>query len=294
MAAPVQTQNQVPKGPVRAKFSNLWQKMKARSERKEDAVRAESHVTRRGALKSMAALLGLSVVTACAPALVHAEPKDPTSKPKETAKKESKGVTYETFSDPKELEPYFKNAEGKFVKIKPLESKRVGDYTVTLIDEEGAIYAVQIEEGPEKGNRHSVALSSRIGNGNILAIEMGDSNPYIKGTMIVFADSDSVYFQYYRKVGYTDSSGEYIPPGHSLRGVSLRQGGMREGPIRTGYEIDPDGGIHIVNTPESLKPEDVITMANLWNNGDSGGQFLRYKGPEVDLIAIAPKGKAQS
>ena|GEM_PF-6277686 len=214
--------------------------------------------------RRMLALGAAAVLAACTPLPAVA---NPTKAP---AKKTKKEVEYEVFTDPKELEPYFKNAEGKYVDIKPLESKRVGDYTVTLTTDIGGIYTVTIEEGPEKGNRHGVSLANKVENINILTIDMGNSNPYIKGTMIVFADNMTVYFQYFNKKQNR----------HELRGVSLWSGHMRAGPIRTGFEILEDG-IDIFNAPVKLRDGDIVARASLLTNGDSGGMFFQYRDPKA-------------
>jgi len=251
--------------PVRSRLSAFASKFfESKSDAKRMAIQAESRVTRRGALKSMAALLGLSVVTACAPSLVQAEPKDSTSKSRDTSKKEAKGVTYETFSDPKELEPYFKNAEGKLVTLKPNQEKKIGEYVVSMnLNGSSVDFNVRSKDGTYE--EWGITLNSRMNEVNILAIDMGESNPLIKGTMLVLADNSSVFFQFFDK----------MKNAHSLAGVPLGKGRMRVGPIKTGFEVDKDG-ILVLSAPEKLMTGDIVVQANLWSNGDSGGQFYVY------------------
>ena len=253
MAAPVQTQKkEVPISPVRSRLSAFASKFfESKADAKRMAIQAESRVTRRGALKSMAALLGLSVVTACAPPLVHAEPKDPTSKPKEIAKKESKGVTYETFSDPAELEPYFKNAEGKMIKLKPNKWVNAGDYDLRVADHHvGVEFSIKSVDGTYE--KWSFGFNAPMKEVNVLVIDVEENNPLVKGKMLVFADSANVYFQFFDK----------MQNAHSLAGVPLGIGGMRRGPIKTGFEITEDS-IAIINAPSNLKEGDVVAQAEL-------------------------------
>ena len=270
-----QKQKDIAHTPVRSRLSSFASKFfEGRAEAKAAAVRAESRVSRRAALKSMAALLGLGVVSACAPSLANDKTLRSPKEAPPSKKKEKSEVTYETFSDPEELEPYFKNAEGKMVKLKPGEEKKIGEYLVSIYDasETGVDFEIKVDGSTEK---FGIVLSSPLSELNILVIDVPESNPYIKGKMLVFAHSDSVYFQYYRKIGFTDSSGQYVPPGHETRGVPLWEGKMRAGPIRTGFGID-GSTIFVINSPKDLKTGDVVCQAQIHPNGSSGGFFYMF------------------
>jgi len=268
---------EMPVSPVRSRLSAFASKFfDKRTEAKLENVRRESQITRRAALRTLATALGIGVVASCAPAAVLAEPKKPAQETAET----KKGVEYQVFTDPKELEPYFKNAEGRYVNIKPDAPTKIGAYELLLTDG-GTGVAISIWADGKK-QTHSVGLASPLNEINILVVDMPKDSPMFRGTTLVFADHASVFFQYFDKVRGV----------HALRGVPLAAGGMRPGKIRTGFEITSDG-LEIVNTPEKLVKGDKFTLAYFDNDGVSGGNFFKYEGPDVDLLAMAPTGKAQ-
>ncbi|MFP3950224.1 MAG: hypothetical protein ACLFUZ_04000 [Candidatus Micrarchaeia archaeon] len=259
-----QKKKEMPTSPVRSRLSSFASKFfESRAEAKAAAVRAESRVSRRAALKSMAALLGLGVMTACAPGLANDKTLRSPKEAPPSKKKEKSEVTYETFSDPKELEPYFKNAEGKFVNFKLGEQKKVGPYLVSVEkDGTGVNFELKVDGSTQE---FGVGLTAPLPEVNVLVIDVPESNPYIKGKMLVFTDNDSVYFQYFNKKENR----------HETRGVPLWEGKMRAGPIRTGFGVD-NGTIFVINSPKDLKTGDVVCQAQIHPNGSSGGFFYMF------------------
>jgi hypothetical protein len=270
-----QKKKEMPTSPVRSRLSSFASKFfESRAEAKAAAVRAESRVSRRAALKSMAALLGLGVMTACAPGLANDKTLRSPKEAPPSKKKEKSEVTYETFSDPKELEPYFKNAEGKFVNFKLGEQKKIGPYLVS-VDKSGSGVDFEVRtDGSDE--TFGVALVAPLPGVNVLVIDVPESNPYMKGKLLVFADSSTVYFQYFNKKENR----------HETRGVSLLEGRMREGPIRTGFGIDDDG-VFVLNAPRDLKTGDVVCQAGLWNDGSSGPGWFKFVPPAEGTKTVA-------
>ncbi|MBD3390017.1 hypothetical protein GF415_03630 [Candidatus Micrarchaeota archaeon] len=267
-----QKQREMPTSPVRSRLSSFTSKFfESRAEAKAAAVRAESKVSRRGALKSMAALLGLGVMTACAPSLANDKTLRSPKEASPSKKKEKSEVEYQTISDPEVLDSYFKNAEGRFVNFKLGEQKKIGPYLVS-VDKSGSGVDFEVKVDGSK-ETFGVALVAPLPEVNVLVIDVPESNPYIKGKLIVFADSGTVYFQYFNKKENR----------HETRGVPLEKGRMREVAIKTGFEIAKDGAVDVVNAPVNLQPGDTITMASLLTDGTSGGTFFKYMGPNVAL-----------
>ncbi len=269
MAAPIQSQNQIPKGPVRARLSNLWQKLKVRSEDKRSALSMESRgIGRRAAMGRIAQVLGIGLMVAVTPSLLRANPNEPAGKT------DKAGIKYETISDAKELDPYFKNAKGKMVALKHNNWVKAGDYDLRVEDQgRGIEFSIKSADG--KYEKWSFGFNAPMKEVNVLIIDVGENNPLVKGKMLVFADSANVYFQFFDK----------MQKAHSLAGVPLAAGQMRRGPIRTGFEIDADGCIDIVNAPKNLRSGDVVMMASLLTNGDSGATAFKFQ-PKVDTLAM--------
>lgn len=228
------------------------------------------------ALKKTAIALGIGVMVSCSPATLNAQDTSPKRSPKEPASAVEKSeVTYETFSDPEELEPYFKNAEGKFVNFKLGEQKKIGPYLVS-VDKSGSGVDFEVRADDSK-ETFGVALVAPLPEVNVLVIDVPESNPYIKGKLIVFADSGTVYFQYFNKKENR----------HETRGVPLEKARMREGPIRTGFGVD-DTGIFVINAPKDLRAGDVVCQATLEKNGDSWGAAFKFVPPagKPDTVAM--------
>ncbi len=214
--------------------------------------------------RRMLALGAAAVMAACAPLPAIANPNETP------AEKSKSDITYETFSDPKELEPYFKNAEGKLMNFRLGEQKKVGAYLVS-VDKSGSgvDFEVKVDGSTET---FGVALVAPLPEVNVLVVDVPASNPMIKGKLLVFADSGTVYFQYFNK-----REGR-----HETRGVPLWEGKMRDGAIKTGFGFD-EGGLFVINAPERLQKGDVVCQATLRNNGDSGPYWYMYEGPDTAL-----------
>ena len=292
------TKKSISKGPVRTGLSNLWEKLKLRSEMKRSALDLEMKaINRRSALKGMAALVGLGVVSACAPVTVHAEPTKPaTAVDKEAGKGKTEKIMYETFNDPAELEPYFKNTEGKIFHVTKsyyhgFHTTNIEEYHIALEDEGSrADYTVWVgkdmwEDGYSYKGR--IVFNVHPKEMNIFEIDMGDKHPYVKGKMVVFACYKGVQMLYYRKVGFTGLDGKWVPPGYEIAAIPFYNKDIRRGPVRTGFEIDEEGGIHVVVTPKKLGERDVFALGNLWSDGDSGAQFFVYRPDKPSGTMIA-------
>ncbi len=236
--------------------------------------RQEKLVGERGLLaapmgrRRMLALGAAAVLAACAPLPAVARETTPVKTAAGTSTKNSNEVEYEPFSDPKELEPYFQNAEGKLVKLKDRKEVKIGDYFVTAEKSSGVTFSIQSQDGTY--SEWGLAFVSSMDNVNVLVIDMGENHPLVKGKMLVFADSANVYFQFFDKMRNA----------HSLAGVPLWEGKMKRGPIRTGFGID-ESGIFVINAPKDLKRGDVVCQATIRNNGDSGPYWYKYEGPDT-------------
>ncbi|MCP4647413.1 MAG: hypothetical protein GY852_06715 [bacterium] len=205
-----------------------------------------------------------AVAAACAPLPALANPNEAPA-----AAKSKSDIKYETFSDPKELEPYFQNAEGKQVTFKLGEQKKIGAYLVS-VDKEGTGVDFRVAAADGSIDEFGISVSAPLPEVSVLVVDVPASNPYIKGKMLVFSDNDSVYFQYFNK-----REGR-----HETRGVPLYEGKMRSGPIKTGFGID-NGAIFVINSPERLQKGDVVCQATIRPNGDSGPYWYKYEGPDT-------------
>jgi len=200
-----------------------------------------------------------AVAAACAPLPAIANPKEAPA-----AEKSKSDVKYHIISDPKDLEPYFKNAEGNIVNVGSRNWTKVGDYLVTTDPlNHGVDFNVKAKDGTYE--KWGITLASPVNEVNVLVIDVPKSNPYVKGKMLVLADGATVYFQYFNK-----REGR-----HELRGVPLEEGQMRSGPIKTGFEISKKGNVDVVNAPVDSGSGDVVTMASLLIDGTSGGTFFK-------------------
>lgn len=239
--------------------------------------RQEKLVGERGLLaapmgrRRMLALGAAAVLAACAPLPAVANPTEAPSADKSKAQ-----VEYETFSDPKEIQPLFDNAKGKFVNLKRGETKTIGDYKVRIYHDGDS--GVVFEVTPKGESSHmGVVLSSPLPDINILVVDAGNDNPHFKGKMLVFADSDGVYLQYFNK-----REGR-----HELSAIPLYEGEMRKGPLNTGYAFD-EGAIVVLNAPKDLKPGDVVCQADLAPDGSSGRSYYIYapEKPPGTIVAM--------
>jgi hypothetical protein len=222
-------------------------------------------------------------IASCSPAVSQAQ--DTTSKKGKpvaaAVEKDKKAVEYVTVTqeDFEELGQFFKNAAGKEIILKPGETKEVGEYTIEAMKNasgmNGAAFILRVKDGDEK---QLAPFTNPIDQVNILAIDMGDKSPYVKGTLLVLADNEQVYFQYFNKL-----TGKY-----ELRGVPLWDGGMRPGSIQTGWNFD-NMGIYVLSFPTMLSNGAVGYQAYLTKDGSSGGTFLRYVGPDTNTKLIAMK-----
>ena len=196
-------------------------------------------------------LSAAAIVAACAPLPVAAQDTTPKKEVAAAVEKEKTGVTYETIADLSELQPYLDNAKDKLFTIKKGETKQVGPYKIE-VDKEADEYYTHYSITTEDGKRDGITIPSKNENINKLLLDMGDSHPYIKGKMLVFADNQEVRFMYFNK-----KKNEY-----RKAVVSLGDGRMRPGPVQTGIDVTAES-IAVISFPKNTKAGDVITQAEL-------------------------------
>jgi len=263
-----QNQREVTRSPVKprkARFGRrLFEGLKTRARAKADK------------LKTLAIALGIGVMVSCTPATLNAQDtaKRSPETPAGSVAKAKAPVQYETFSDPKELQPLFDNAKGKNINLKRGETKTIGDYKVKIYHdgESGVVFQIT----PKGESSHmGVVLNDALDNINILVVD-APANAGFKGKMLVFADYDTVYFQYFSK-----KEGR-----HEFTGVPLHEGRMRKGPINTGFTFDGKT-IVVVNAPKDLRPGDVVCQADYTPDVSSGRTYFIYAPDEAPGTTVA-------
>ncbi len=185
-------------------------------------------------------------------------------------------MEYQTFSDPKELQPFFDAAKDKIVSIKPGETKQLGPYSVKIdtqsSNERGTDYEITADNGQDLG----VTLCGTPDQITPLLIDMGENHPYMKGQMLAFANYVEVRLIYFDK-----KSNKY-----QKATVSLEEGKIRPVPTNVGLEMLKDGGFSIFTAPKRLLTGDVVGRADGNPDGSLGYLFFKFVGPsEPGLIA---------
>jgi len=180
-------------------------------------------------------------------------------------------VKYETFSDPKELEPYFKEAESMIVKINPNGVTQVGAFQVRVIHSDK--YGVDFKVKDSSGKEEKLVFSSSLSEINVLEVDVGRNNPNIQGNVAVFASDTLVCFAYQSSKGPKVTS------------LSFMNGNMRQGPIRSGVGFDGDA-LLVMGSPNPLREGDVVYQAQFGANGLTGAYFKYMKNqPPGTMIA---------
>jgi hypothetical protein len=254
------SRNKVANSPAKARTFNFARKflerITERSNKKERMLRSEMNISRRAFGKVLMGIIAGAAATSLPSALRADERVVRAEVPRESI------VQYETFSDPAELEPYFKNAEDKLVSIKQGEVKKIGEFDVSInrMSEFGTEFKLRDPNGKETTIIHATPLSEI----NILELDLGD-HPYFQGgKLVLFADENRV-------TGAGKVASGYVV---GLIG-NPKEGKMREGPIRTGIEMDGDT-LLVICSPKHLMEGDVVYQAQVDREGRTAVSYYKY------------------
>jgi hypothetical protein len=265
------SRNKVTDSPAKARTFNFARKflerITERSGKKERMLRSEMNISRRAFGKVLMGILAGAAATS-APSLLRADERVARA---EVSKESS--IRYETFSDPAELEPYFKNAEDKLVSIKQGEVKKIGEFEVWIkpwAEDPNNKFGTEFRLRDPNGKEYEFN-SGALQDINILEVNLGN-HPYFK-SMTLFVGKNGVTYAAKTVSGYL------------VEGVSFVQARMRDGPIRAGLEEKGDS-LFVISSPKNIKEGDVVCQAEFGASGFSRTYFKYSKSqPPGTMVA---------
>ncbi len=278
--------------PTRFNFARRF--LERLQEKRELNQQARSHginiMGRRAAMGRLATFLGIGVVTACAPALVHAEPKEPVKN--EVNKERRTRVPCKTFSDPNLFKQYLRNAEGKVKAFSGYDIPvNMGVYVLTPRRDKD-LFGNDMEGGTNIEVKVKITGETLGTSSFSTPIEklryIVDDQAAVPALGQVVAIHDNRDVAMYLEIEVLDEKGNVLPK-HVLRDMGSVGLSETRDPVQTAYSTD-EIGTEIAIVPKGLRKRDVITIRGVYKGGKTDTTYMMYR-PDLKNGTWLPPGE---